>query len=38
MLVHMDGARVVNAAVALGVSPATILQYTHSVSVSLSKV
>lgn len=36
--VHMDGARVMNAAVAQGVSPATILQHTHTVSVSLSKV
>ncbi|KAM7381371.1 hypothetical protein PAMA_012286 [Pampus argenteus] len=35
--VHMDGARVMNAAVALGVSPSTILQHTHTVSVCLSK-
>lgn len=35
--VHMDGARVMNAAVALGVSPKTILQHTHTVSVCLSK-
>ncbi|KAM3591685.1 uncharacterized protein V6R79_005770 [Siganus canaliculatus] len=35
--VHMDGARVMNAAVALGVPPSTILQYTDSVSVCLSK-
>lgn len=35
--VHMDGARVMNAAVALGVSPSTILQYTDTVSVCLSK-
>ncbi|XP_034564621.1 probable low-specificity L-threonine aldolase 2 [Notolabrus celidotus] len=37
MFVHMDGARVMNAAVAQGVPPSTILQHTHSVSVSLSK-
>lgn len=36
--VHMDGARVMNAAVALGVPPSTILQHTHTVSVCLSKV
>lgn len=36
--VHMDGARLMNAAVALGLPPATILQYTDSVTVSLSKV
>lgn len=36
--VHMDGARVMNAAVAQGVPPATILQYTNTVSVCLSKV
>lgn len=36
--VHMDGARVMNAAVALGVTPSTILQHTHTVSVCLSKV
>ncbi|KAM3592761.1 uncharacterized protein V6R79_024634 [Siganus canaliculatus] len=35
--VHMDGARVINAAVALGVPPSTILQYTHTVSVALCK-
>ncbi|KAK2820582.1 hypothetical protein Q5P01_023541 [Channa striata] len=35
--VHMDGARVMNAAVALGVPPSTILQNIHTVSVCLSK-
>ncbi|XP_069016380.1 threonine aldolase 1 [Embiotoca jacksoni] len=35
--VHMDGARVMNAAVAQGVPPPTILQHTHTVSVCLSK-
>lgn len=35
--VHMDGARVMNAAVALGVPPTTILQHTDTVSVCLSK-
>ncbi|CAB1412913.1 unnamed protein product [Pleuronectes platessa] len=35
--VHMDGARVMNAAVAQGVHPQTILQHTHTVSVCLSK-
>lgn len=35
---HMDGARVMNAAVALKVPPSTILQHTHTVSVCLSKV
>uniref|UniRef100_A0A1A8CNI5 Threonine aldolase 1 n=1 Tax=Nothobranchius kadleci TaxID=1051664 RepID=A0A1A8CNI5_NOTKA len=35
--VHMDGARVMNAAVAQGVPVATILQHTHTVSVCLSK-
>ncbi|XP_063077296.1 threonine aldolase 1 [Engraulis encrasicolus] len=35
--VHMDGARVMNAAVALGVPPATILQHCDTVSVCLSK-
>lgn len=35
--VHMDGARVMNAAVAQGVPPSTILQHTHSVSACLSK-
>ncbi|KAG7462399.1 putative low-specificity L-threonine aldolase 2 [Solea senegalensis] len=36
--VHMDGARVVNAAVAQGVPLSTILQHTHSVTISLCKV
>ncbi|XP_022045584.2 threonine aldolase 1 [Acanthochromis polyacanthus] len=35
--VHMDGARVMNAAVAQGVPPSTILQHTHTVSACLSK-
>ncbi|XP_010747733.3 threonine aldolase 1 [Larimichthys crocea] len=35
--VHMDGARVMNAAVSQGVPPSTILQHTHTVSVCLSK-
>nr|XP_040032952.1 probable low-specificity L-threonine aldolase 2 [Gasterosteus aculeatus aculeatus] len=35
--VHMDGARVMNAAVAQRVPPSTILQHTHTVSVCLSK-
>ncbi|KAL2078487.1 hypothetical protein ACEWY4_026172 [Coilia grayii] len=35
--VHMDGARVMNAAIALGVPPSTILQHCHTVSVCLSK-
>ncbi|XP_061564837.1 threonine aldolase 1 [Cololabis saira] len=35
--VHMDGARVMNAALAQGVPPSTILQHTHTVSVCLSK-
>ncbi|KAI4807775.1 hypothetical protein KUCAC02_027561 [Chaenocephalus aceratus] len=35
--VHMDGARVMNAAVAMGLPPSTILQHTHTVSVCLSK-
>ncbi|TNN03211.1 hypothetical protein fugu_000240 [Takifugu bimaculatus] len=35
--VHMDGARVMNAAVAQRVPLATILQHTHTVSVCLSK-
>ncbi|XP_041830878.1 threonine aldolase 1 [Melanotaenia boesemani] len=35
--VHMDGARVMNAAVAQEVPPSTILQHTHTVSVCLSK-
>ncbi|XP_066519236.1 uncharacterized protein [Hoplias malabaricus] len=34
---YMDGARLMNAAVALGVSPSVILQHCHTVSVSLSK-
>lgn len=38
LAVHMDGARVMNAAVALGVQPSVILQHCHSVSVCLSKV
>ncbi len=38
LAVHMDGARVMNAAVAQGVPPSTILQHTHTVSVCLSKV
>lgn len=37
LAVHMDGARVMNAAVALGVQPSAILQHCHSVSVCLSK-
>ncbi|XP_038156702.1 threonine aldolase 1 [Cyprinodon tularosa] len=37
LAVHMDGARVMNAAVALGVPPSSILQHTHTVSVCLSK-
>lgn len=36
--VHMDGARVMNAAIAQEVPPSTILQHTHTVSVCLSKV
>ena len=35
--VHMDGARMLNAAVALGVEPAEIVQYADSVSLCLSK-
>uniref|UniRef100_A0A8C3AUE8 Threonine aldolase 1 n=1 Tax=Cyclopterus lumpus TaxID=8103 RepID=A0A8C3AUE8_CYCLU len=35
--VHMDGARVMNAAVAQRVAPSTILQHTHTVSLCLSK-
>jgi threonine aldolase len=35
--VHMDGARLFNAAIALGVSPATIAQYADSVQFCLSK-
>uniref|UniRef100_A0A8C9TBE9 Threonine aldolase 1 n=1 Tax=Scleropages formosus TaxID=113540 RepID=A0A8C9TBE9_SCLFO len=37
LAVHMDGARLMNAAVALGVSPSVILQHCHTVSVGLSK-
>ncbi|XP_076154703.1 threonine aldolase 1 [Alosa pseudoharengus] len=37
LMVHMDGARVMNAAVTLGVPPSTILQHCHTVSVCLSK-
>ncbi|KAM9831202.1 threonine aldolase 1 [Neosynchiropus ocellatus] len=37
LMVHMDGARVMNAAVALGVPVMTILQHVHTVSVCLSK-
>ncbi|KAJ8345873.1 hypothetical protein SKAU_G00300660 [Synaphobranchus kaupii] len=37
LAVHMDGARVMNAAVALGVSPPAILRHCHTVSVCLSK-
>lgn len=35
--VHMDGARLFNAAIALGVSPATIAQHADSVQFCLSK-
>ncbi|XP_053270335.1 uncharacterized protein LOC128427272 [Pleuronectes platessa] len=35
--VHMDGARLLNAAVAQGVPPHTILQHTHSVTMCLNK-
>jgi len=35
--VHMDGARLINAAVALGVEPSEIVQYSDSVSLCLSK-
>lgn len=35
---HMDGARLMNAAVALGVRPSVILKHCHTVSVCLSKV
>lgn len=38
LAVHMDGARLMNAAVALAVQPSVILQHCHSVSVCLSKV
>lgn len=34
----MDGARLMNAAVALGVHPSVILKHCHTVSVCLSKV
>ncbi|XDV44253.1 hypothetical protein PO909_012567 [Leuciscus waleckii] len=37
LAVHMDGARVINAAVALAVQPSVILQHCHSVSVCLNK-
>ncbi|XP_065118566.2 uncharacterized protein [Paramisgurnus dabryanus] len=37
LAVHMDGARLMNAAVAQGVHPSIILQHCHSVSVCLSK-
>ncbi|XP_065118798.2 uncharacterized protein [Paramisgurnus dabryanus] len=37
LAVHMDGARLMNAAVAQGVHPSVILQHCHSVSVCLSK-
>ncbi|XP_076855601.1 threonine aldolase 1 [Brachyhypopomus gauderio] len=37
LAVHMDGARLMNAAVALGVRPSVILQHCHSVSACLSK-
>ena len=36
--VHMDGARLLNAAVALNLEPKEILRYVDSVSVCLSKV
>ena len=35
---HMDGARCLNAAIQLGVTPATIVKDVDSVSVCLSKV
>jgi threonine aldolase len=35
--VHLDGARLFNAAIALGVAPAEIAQYTGTVSLCLSK-
>ncbi|XP_061564110.1 uncharacterized protein LOC133419114 [Cololabis saira] len=35
--VHMDGARVMNAALAQGVAASTILQHTHTVGICLSK-
>ncbi|XP_069511346.1 uncharacterized protein [Ambystoma mexicanum] len=37
LAVHLDGARVMNAAVALGVAPAQIVQHCNSVSMCLSK-
>ncbi|KAM4624009.1 threonine aldolase 1 [Polymixia lowei] len=37
LAVHMDGARVMNAAIAQGVPPSTIVQHSHTVSVCLSK-
>ena len=36
--VHMDGARLMNAAVALDVEPKEILQYVDSVTMCFSKV
>ena len=36
--VHMDGARLLNAAVAMGIEPSEILQHCDSVSLCLSKV
>ena len=38
LAVHMDGARMMNAAVALKVSPAEILHYVDTVSICFSKV
>ncbi|KAF5906393.1 putative low-specificity L-threonine aldolase 2, partial [Clarias magur] len=37
LAVHMDGARLMNAAVALGVHPSVMIKHCHSVSVCLSK-
>ncbi|XP_026866200.2 threonine aldolase 1 isoform X1 [Electrophorus electricus] len=37
LVVHMDGARLMNAAVALGLQPSVILQHCHTVSACLSK-
>lgn len=37
LAVHMDGARLMNAAVALGLHPSVILKHCHTVSVCLSK-
>ncbi|XP_062859794.1 uncharacterized protein LOC134321879 [Trichomycterus rosablanca] len=37
LAVHMDGARLMNAAVAQGVHPSVILKHCHTVSVCLSK-